>query len=427
MNLTIILSLTILLPTSPVPQLSKQVSLADAIRIAKQNNPALSAARMDAEGAKAGARAAHAMQLPQVSANGFATTGNNTNVMSSSPNVMPPQWMLIPTGNFVDGNLSLMVPVLSSRLQAMAGSASWQSRAAAADLAEAEAEVTLQITEAYDRVLLAKQMVLAEQAKVTAATELVRTAQALFDTGSGIEASVQRSRAELAAGQRALTTSKNEEAKSLLDLEAAMGVDMSEPLDLIDSLAIGPLTESLPEYIAKAKATRGMVRAAQARKSSATADIGAAGAQNSPQVYGVLMSDATNRSDMGGVSVGLTVSLPLFDGGRIRAEVSQAKSMRAKAEANLKLAEITAERDVRQAWLDVQTAQANKASATSAVTSAQASYDVVVLRVGAGKSILIEQLDALEALIRAKSDLAQATFDEALAVAKLNRAAGGQR
>ena len=62
MNLTIILSLTILLPTSPVPQLSKQVSLADAIRIAKQNNPALRAARMDAEGAKAGARAAHAMQ-----------------------------------------------------------------------------------------------------------------------------------------------------------------------------------------------------------------------------------------------------------------------------------------------------------------------------------------------------------------------------
>ena len=424
MNGTFLVCFTLLITSSA--QTPRQISLKDAIRIARLNSPVLSAARMDADGAKAGARAARAMQLPQISANGFATSGNNASVISSSPNVMPPEWMLIPTGNFVDGNLSLMIPVLSSRLQAMAGSASWQSQAAAGDLSEAEAELSLQVTEAYDRVLLAKEMVLAEQAKVAAATELVRTAQAMFDAGKGIEASVQRSQAELSAGQRALTSTKNEEAKALLDLEAAMGVDMSTPLELSDPLTVAPLTSSLSNYIAIAKKKRGMVQAARARAASAGADIGAAKSQNSPQVYGVVMSDATNRSDMGGVSVGLTVSLPLFDGGRIRAEVSQAKSMRTKAEANLKLAEITSEKEVRQAWLDVQSAQTNKTSASSAVTAAQASYDVVVLRVSAGKSILIEQLDALEALVRAQSDLAQATFDEALAVAKLNRAVGGQ-
>jgi outer membrane protein len=424
MNGTFLVCFTLLITSSA--QTPSQISLKDAIRIARLNSPVLSAARTDADGAKAGARAARAMQLPQISANGFATSGNNASVISSSPNVMPPEWMLIPTGNFVDGNLSLMIPVLSSRLQAMAGSASWQSQAAAGDLSEAEAELSLQVSEAYDRVLLAKEMVLAEQSKVAAATELVRTAQAMFDAGKGIEATVQRSQAELSAGQRALTSTKNEEAKALLDLEAAMGVDMSTPLELSDPLTVAPLTSSLSNYIAIAKKKRGMVQAARARAASAGADIGAAKSQNSPQVYGVVMSDATNRSDMGGVSVGLTVSLPLFDGGRIRAEVSQAKSMRSKAEANLKLAEITSEKEVRQAWLDVQSAQANKTSASSAVTAAKASYDVVVLRVSAGKSILIEQLDALEALVRAQSDLAQATFDEALAVAKLNRAIGGQ-
>jgi outer membrane protein TolC len=91
----------------------------------------------------------------------------------------------------------------------------------------------------------------------------------------------------------------------------------------------------------------------------------------------------------------------------------------------LKQTDLAVERDVRQAWLDVQSAQANAVSAEASVKAAQSAYDVTALRVSAGKSIVIEQLDALEALVRAKSDLAQSTFDQVLAVAKLNRATGG--
>ena len=409
------------------PEPPKRVSLADAIRIAQLNNPALGAAQSDAQGARETAKAARAMMLPQISANGFATSGNNSSIMASSPSAMPPVWMLVPTGNFLDGNLAFMLPILAPRLRALAGSATWQAQAAAGELVEASADLTLQVTDAYDRVLLSRQMILAEEAKVTAGQELVRTTKALFDSGKGIDASVQRSIAELSEGTRALANARNDEAKAILDLEAAMGADMSTPIDPSDTLLVPPNSLSLADYIAKAKESRGVLMAARARRQASAQDIKAAQGQRLPQVYGSLMSDAANHSDIGGVSAGLTVSFPLFDGGRISAEVAQARSMRTKADAAVKQAEILVEKEVRQRWLDVQTAHVNALSAEAAVSAAKAAYDVTALRVSAGKSLLVEQLDALEALVRAKADLAQSTFDQALAVARLNRAAGGQQ
>jgi len=339
--------------------------------------------------------------------------------------VEPPAWMLVPTGSFLDGNLTLMAPLAAPRVWAMSSSATWRAKAAAGDLAETRADLSLQVTEAYDRVLLARQMVLAEQAKVTAAQELVRTTQALLDSGKGIEASVQRTQAELSQAQRALTSAQNDESKAILDLEEAIG-DLSITLDPSDALNLASPTSTLEDYLTRAKRTRGMLASARAKQEAASFDIRAAEGQRLPQLYGAVMSDATNRQGMGGLTAGLTLSFPLFDSGRISAEVSQAKSMKTKADAGVRQAELAVEKQVRQAWLDVQTAQANAVSAEAAVKAAQAAYDVTALRVSAGKSILVEQLDALEALIRARTDLAQATFDQVLAVARLNRAAGGQ-
>ena len=426
MNASVVVSLALFLSPAVSQDAPKKISLAEAIRFAEQNSPVLAGATADSDAANAGARVAKAGLLPQLSANGFATGGNNSTIMGSSPTVEPPIWMLVPSGNFLDGNLALMLPIFTPGILARAGSATWQARAAAGDLAEARADLNLHVTEAYDRVLLSRQMIVAQEAKLTAAQELVRTTQAMFDAGKGIDASVQRSRAEFSQAQRAVTIARNDEAKAILDLEAAMGADLSSPIDPSDALTVSAITSNLADSLARAKASRGMLLAIRARREAAASNVRAAQGQRMPQLYGSVMGDATNRRDMGGVSAGLTLSLPLFDGGRISAEVSQARSMKAKAEAALKQAELTVEKDVRQAWLDVQSAQANVPSAEAAVKSAQAAYDVTALRVSAGKSILVEQLDALEALVRAKSDLAQSTFDQVLAVARLNRAIGVQ-
>ncbi len=404
-----------------------KISLAEAIRIAELNNPAYQASKSDLDASRAGARATRARTGPQVSANGFATNGNNPSIFSSSPMVEPPVWMSVPTGSYFDGNLMVMVPIFAPSLQAKVSSANWEAKAAKGEIAESLADLRLQVTDAYDRVLLARQMVAAAEAKIAASQELVRTTQNLFEAGKGIEATVSRTRAELSQAERALTSAKNDEAKAILDLQALMGADMSSPIDPSDSLSGTTSSDTLDRLLIQGKRDRGMVLAARAKREAASAELRAAEGQGKPQLYGVAMGDATNRRDMGGVSAGLTLSLPLFDGGRIRAEAAQAKSMRAKAEAQLRQTEITVEKEIRQAWLDRDTARANATSAEAAVKAAESAYEVTTMRVSAGKSIVVEQLDALEALTRARADLAQARFDQVLAEARLMRAAGGTK
>lgn len=402
----------------------RTLTLDEAIRLAGEKSPVLSAMRYDMEAARAGLRAARAQTLPQVSANGFAKTGNNSSILSSSPMVEPAAWMMTPTGNILIGNLMLMVPILAPGLQAMAGAASWEARAAEGEYSEMRAQLALEVTEAYSSVLLAREKIGAAEAEVTANEELVRTTRALFEVGKGIEATVQRTEAELARARRELTSARNDAAKASLDLAAVIGLDLSETIQVTE---VPGTTQphSLDDLLARGKRSRGSLIAARARFEAAARELRAAEGQRLPQLYGVAMADGSSRRDMGGVTAGLTLSFPLFDGGRISAEVAKARSMRSKAEAQVRQTELTVEREIRQARLDVETAQANAASAEASVKAAQSAYEVTALRVSAGKSILVEQLDAMQALTRARADLAEARFEQAVAAARLVRATGG--
>src|SRR5205807_3372638 len=151
--------------------------------------------------------------------------------------------------------------------------------------------------------------------------------------------------------------------------------------------------------------------ASKTRVDATNADVRAAHNPRAPELYAMAMGDAASRRDMSGLTGALAISFPIFDGGRISAETGQAKALRTKAEAQLRQAELTVEKEIRQAWLDLQTAHANAISAEASVQAAQSSYDVTALRVQTGRAILVEQLDALQALTQARGDLAQAHFD----------------
>lgn len=86
--------------------------------------------------------------------------------------------MQVPPGQFSDGNLMLMLPILADDVKAMAASARWQSRAAAGDFKEAEAELELTVRQAYFVAKSMHQEVLAAQASFDALQELLKTTKA---------------------------------------------------------------------------------------------------------------------------------------------------------------------------------------------------------------------------------------------------------
>lgn len=415
-----------LVVTSSARGQSGPMTLKDALAFAKANSPVLTVARAEFLGALASEKSARSMTGPQISVNGFATTGNNTSILGSVPRAEPGVSMQVPPGQFSDGNLMVMLPILAEDVIAMAASARWQSRAAAADFKEAEAELELSVRQAYFAAKAMHQEVLAAQASYEALAELLKTTRAKVDAGKAIEASAQRVQADLSRSERDLKSARNAEAKANLDFLQTIGGKLDAQVQLPD--VTNPASKPLQtaELIKAAMTRRGAIAASEARAKASEAELRAAGALARPRLYATGMADATNRPDMGGLTLGLSMSFPLYDGGKARSEVEKAKSMKARAEAEIAATRLQVEKEVRQALLDYETAQANVKSADAVVRAASSAYEVIALRVDAGKAILLEQLDAVGMLTRAKSDQVKARLDLLTAHARLSRATGGE-
>jgi outer membrane protein TolC len=341
---------------------------------------------------------------------------------------MPPTALQVPPKRFLDQNLTLMVPLYTGgKLGNQVKAVSQRENAARAEVSAVELNTVFMVKEAYYRAVLGEEIVKVAETRVEAASELAGVTRAQFETGRSIQASVTRTSAELADAQRMLSTARNERAKLLLELKRLIGVGLDSVITLSDPLAIAPASGDLNAELSEAARSRPELLAARARLESSKAQLGSARGSYKPQIYGAAMADAFSAADMEkrvGGTVGVIVTFPLFDAGQRVSEVRQMDAMRRRSEAELKDTEVRVATEVRQARLDVETAEANYRAAEAVVQSFKEAYDVMVLRVENQRSILVEQLDALTALTQARANLAQALFDHSIAMARLQRAIG---
>lgn len=414
--------------TSNRPLIRGPLSIVEAVQIGLRESLSIRAARADVRGAEAETQAARSMTLPQISANTYLTTGNASNIFGTSPSVTPVNSLIVPAESFADQNFTLMVPLYTGgRLGNLVRSASERRAAAAAGVAGVQAETVLAIKDAYYRTLLDAEFIGVAQRRIDADMELVQNAQAQYEAGKGIEAVRQRAEAELADAQRELTMANNEQQKAMLGLKTVMGISPESGISLSDVLTFVVPTGDLAASLRQAVTGRPELLAVRARARAVQAQVGTARGSREPQIYGTAMADAlTSRtqSSSNGATVGVVISFPLFDAGQRNAEAAQAQAAQNRAEDEVQSQEAQVSLEVRQAWLDVQTATQNYTTAQVGLKSAQTAYEVTALRVQNQKGIPVEQLDALTALTRARANLAQALYDQALAVARIERSTG---
>ena len=362
---------------------------------------------------------------PRVSLNAYAISGNYGAIFGSSPTVDPVNTLLSPSGFLGDANIMVMMPLWTGGfLESQSGAARSLVGAAIADSAEVESDVALSVEVGFLRAQLADANVTASHAKVVSLEEIVRVTQSRFEVGKDIAASVSRVQADLSQAKRLERVALGEREKACLDLLASMGARLDlRPTIEFDSDPDSTL-DPLANCLRLARQSRPAIKAARARLESTTFDLRAAHSATLPQVYGVAFADSATQTVNRGSAVGVTVSFPLYDAGERRAMISKSQAEKAKAEANMAQVQIEVERDVREAYIDVETAEAALASARDAVNAAQSAYDVINLRVANGKGILLELLDSLQALAQAKSDLAVARYERSNSLFRLRRLVG---
>ena len=197
--------------------------------------------------------------------------------------------------------------------------------------------------------------------------------------------------------------------------------------DTLDTLPTAALPADLTAALREADARRPELTAALRQVQAATSAVKAAQGAFAPQVYGVAMADASAGTGVGraGFTVGLTASLPLYDGGQRRADVDAARARLNRVQADALEARGAVDEQAATAWLGVGTATAQVQATEAGVAASQTAYGLADLRYRAGKSVAVERLDALSALTRALAGQAQAKAALLVAHARLQAALGG--
>lgn len=433
------------------PLVNQKLSLDEATGIALKQSPVVRGASAEVDAAAGELNAARAARRPIVSANGFLAGGHDSSIVAGPEPVQPQMIMGLPGGEFADGNLMLMFPLYTSgRLQAMVRQAAARQQASQADLQAQQQEVMLLTRVTYREVLARRAQVAVARARQSELEERLRLDRVNADQGKIPPFYVLRDETELAASRQELTNSERDVELSLAQLKMVMGVSPGSNLELTDNLDYQPSAVLLQELKAAAppvppplaapgaspdlaalwllaERRRPELQAATNRLQAAEQETTATRRAFQPQVNLFAAGDIMKIRGMdvsGGAAYGLAASVPILDGGlrRARTQTTRAEQQRL-VEDRRKMAQQVSQ-EVTTAWLNLQAAEQNVGTAQAAVTSAQEDYRVARLRYDAGKSILVELLDALTARTRAESNAVAAGFAYWTARDQLQRATG---
>jgi outer membrane protein TolC len=278
--------------------------------------------------------------------------------------------------------------------------------------------------------------VIAGASRVEAIRAQVETSQALYNravdqlkagTAAGID--VLRSQVELKQQQQRLLAQRNGFEKDKLTLGRVIGLPGGQEFNLAEAAPFAPLAAMTQDQALETAAQqRPDLQSYSARVRAAEQAVKAAAGQRYPTAgvsadYGDV--GTTLASSHGTFTVNASVNVNLFDGGRIAADVIQAKA--ALKQRRDELADLSGqiEYQVRSAYLDIRTAADQVAVARENLDLANQTLAQARDRFAAGVTDNIEVVQAQESVASANDALISALYAHNVAKVALARALGG--
>jgi outer membrane protein len=289
-------------------------------------------------------------------------------------------------------------------------------------------QVTDQVARAYIAGLRAQASVDAERANVELSESLLRLAQQqkVAGTGTGIE--ITRAEVQLANDRQALLVAENDVDRTHLQLLKVIGLKLDNPVELVDRLSYIPMDAIDPaQALATANQHRAELRAQQRREENARLNFSATKLERLPSV-----SAFANYGDIGTSvysalptrSIGATVKIPIFDGGRRDARRAESASQFRQESIRLQDLHDQVELDVRVAIDSLHSSDAQVRAAEEGLSLAEKEVAQAERRYKAGVTNSIEVTDAQTRLARARDNRVSALYNYNLARIDLGTAMG---
>ncbi len=278
-------------------------------------------------------------------------------------------------------------------------------------------------------------LTLANAARLETAKAQLTTGQTIFHRTedlkkAGVAAGIDvlRAQVQMQAQQQRVLAAQNQYAQQKMALARTIGLPVSQQIELTDAVPYAPLPElNVEEALTRAYTHRPEFLAVTSRVRVAELTVKAARGEYLPtmQVSGQLGAiGSTPGSSETTYAVTAGVRIPIFQGGKIKAEVAQAEAELRQNKMQLENMRSRLEFDVRSALLDVKTSNDQVAVAAQSIDLAAEQLKEAQDRYSAGVSGSLEVVQAQEAVAGANETYIQALYLNNVAKLTLVRALG---
>lgn len=371
-------------------------------------------AQLDAQTAADRAQAARAQTLPQLSVS--ETAMKSTLVQLG-----------MPAARQIYTSLNADVPLFAPQAWAGARAAGDDAYAARATAAMDVNQVVTVAVQEYDAAGLAGAIaaqraidVHDQEAHLTFTEQRVRA-------GASPRYLVARDEAALARAQQSEENAKADAVRTVHALDVLLDIAVSShPVIALEPPSL-TFTPDVPALEQRAYAQRPDVLAAQRSLLAAEQRVTRARSAYLPTISATAQTyNGFSNPPLGaaGAQVGVSATLPLFNGGSRSADVRIALAGYERAHIELERTRLQAQADVLDAARDLKAAQRNVVTANTELMNAKVALHIARLRARAGKGIELDTLDALASVASAREDVVRAQARYADSDAALHRAVG---
>jgi outer membrane protein TolC len=424
--------LVALLAIAPVVALGQDtppLTLEEAVQIAKKNAYEVLLAEQDLEFARGGVAQARSALLPKLNATGTYT--RFTDEITAVLNPKEPPIVIRPIDQkSIALQLMQAVDIWGISGLALSGARALE-QAAMASLTAALNDVALRAKTTFMDVLRTDELVQVAEERVVNVTEQLRVARVRNEEGQTARFDVIRFEAELASAEQERLQAQNNALLAEASFNQALARDVNTPVEIVPPSDLLRVDVELLELIEKAKESRPELVAARRRmdfqnrvrrareKGNLPAFNLSAGFSYDPEGSG--LGAATDS-----LSATAQLTFPIFDGGLNRSLVRQAKADEERARIIVEQATLGVTLEVRQAYLNLQSAIKQKETAGKQLVSAREALRVAELRYREGVGTPLEVSDANTQFVAARTAAVDTIYRYRIAVANLQRAVGSE-
>jgi outer membrane protein len=357
------------------------LTLAEARSYALRNNPRIRSADASTEAAGSVVKEVKSAQFPTVT--GLATGAEAEHGTILAAGALPTSSLY---SRFAAGLAVNQLVTDFGRTASLTSSAQLRRGAQASNGNAVRAAVLLEVEQAYFQALGGNAARRAARAAVTNREVTLRQIRALAESSMRSTLDVRFAEVALSQAQLDVVQAENLAAEAQSNLATALGEQRAITFTLVDEPGPGPLDatpdgriqdamDKRPELRGQTQLRDAAIRYADAEKRLALPTVSLLGAAGTIPVGDPRLPETYS-------SAGVNLNIPIFNGGLFSARRAEAEQRAAAAENDLRQLANQVARDVRNAWLEANTAARRLevtsrllGEATEALRLAQTRYD----------------------------------------------------